>query len=72
LLDTREMGVVEKAHPDPRWIDRPQIILIKRDGDGEKEVVDLTEKDEKGQFKRSIVKTLDPNQYDISVTKYFL
>ena len=36
------------------------------------EVVDLSETNEKGQFKRSIVKALDPNQYDIHIAKYFL
>jgi HD-GYP domain-containing protein (c-di-GMP phosphodiesterase class II) len=74
LLDTEELGIVYKPNPDPKWIGRPQVILL---GRGEKEegkhqVVDLIEADGKGHYIRSIVKTLDPNQYHIDIAKYFL
>jgi HD-GYP domain-containing protein (c-di-GMP phosphodiesterase class II) len=74
LLNTGEMGIVNKPNPDPKWIGRPQVILLPRDKkeDGNHEVVDLTEVDDQGHFKRSIAKTLDPNQYNIDVAKYFL
>jgi HD-GYP domain-containing protein (c-di-GMP phosphodiesterase class II) len=74
LLDTGELGIVYKPNPDPKWIDRPQVILLPRDKkeDGEHKVVDLIEGDGQGHFNWSIVKTLDPNQYHIDTAKYFL
>ena len=36
-------------------------------------MVDLREMDEAtGEFKRSIVKTLDPNEYNINVAEFFI
>ena len=75
LLDTKELGIVAKSNPDLRWADRPQVILIaseKGGGEAVKGTVDLTETNGGGQFKRSIVKTLDPNKYHIDIAKYFL
>ena len=74
LLNTHELGIVYKPNPDPEFMDRPIVILVARNekGDVKKEVVDLTENDGKGHFKRSIVKTLDPYQYHIDIAKYFL
>ncbi len=73
LLDTHELGIVVKPNTDPQWLDRPQVILVERDerGRGKKELVDLTERNG-GGFKRSILKTLDPNKYHIDIAKYFL
>lgn len=36
------------------------------------ELLDLTEMDDEGRFKRNIIKTLDPHQYRIDISKYFL
>jgi HD-GYP domain-containing protein (c-di-GMP phosphodiesterase class II) len=74
LLNTRELGIVYKPSHDPRWLDRPTVILVARSekGDIKKEVVDLTETEGGGQYKRSIAKTLDPYQYHIDIAKYFL
>lgn len=74
LLDTHELGIVYKANPEPQWMDRPQVILVERDehGKGRKELVDLTERDEAGCFKRSVIKTLNPNLYHVDIMKYFL
>ncbi|HUL37434.1 MAG TPA: HD-GYP domain-containing protein [Thermodesulfobacteriota bacterium] len=74
LLNTREMGIVYKPDHDPKWLDRPAVILIDRGekGDVKKEVVDLKETDGLGRYKRSIVKALDPYQYHIDIAKYFL
>jgi len=71
LLNTHELGIVYKPHPDPHWADRPKVIIIDRNEKRKirKEVVDLTEMDG-GHFKRSIVKTLDPYHYHIDITKY--
>jgi len=74
LLDTHEMGIVFKTNPEPHLMDRPQVILLGKDGRGnkKKEWVDLNEMDGGNRFKRSIVKTLDPNKYHIDIAKYFL
>ncbi len=73
LLNTHELGIVYKPNPDPKWIDRPQLLLVSRDekGEAKKEIVDLTETDVRGKFKRDVVKTLDPFKYHIDITKYF-
>ncbi|MFB3887205.1 MAG: HD-GYP domain-containing protein [Thermodesulfobacteriota bacterium] len=73
LLNTRELGIVYKTNPNPKWTDRPQVLLVFRDqkGDAKKEIVDLTETDGRGRFKRDVIKTLDPFKYHIDITKYF-
>ncbi|HUL23551.1 MAG TPA: HD domain-containing phosphohydrolase [Thermodesulfobacteriota bacterium] len=75
LLNTNEMGVVTQAQEDTERIDRPKVCMIYYD-DGEyrkERVVDLTEMDGgSGEFKRSIVKTLDPNEYNINVAEFFI
>jgi hypothetical protein len=50
------------------------VIIVARDGkrDVKKEMVDLIQRDGGGQFKRTIVKTLDPNKFHIDIAKYFL
>lgn len=75
LLDTNEMGIVMQTQEDPDLIDRPQVGLLYFSG-GEyrkgKEV-DLREVDEETRrFKRSIVKTLDPNEYNINVAEFVI
>jgi len=74
LLDTRELGIVFKPNPDPKFMGRPLIILITLDEkvEAKKELVDLTETDEEGFFKRNIIKTLDPYKYHIDIAQYFL
>jgi HD-GYP domain-containing protein (c-di-GMP phosphodiesterase class II) len=74
ILNTHELGIVYKPNHDPRWLDRPTVILVDRDGEGKvkKAVVDLTTTDGAGHYPRSIVKTLDPYQYHIDIAKYFL
>ncbi len=74
LLNTRELGIVYKPSHDPRWLDRPTVILVARNetGTAKKEMADLTETDGAGRYKRSVIKTLDPYQYHIDIAKYFL
>jgi len=73
MLNTNELGLVFENNPDPAFIDRPRVLLL-TDSSGErvKGFADLTEKDGNGNYKRSIVKTLDPNQYGINLAEYFL
>jgi HD-GYP domain-containing protein (c-di-GMP phosphodiesterase class II) len=73
LLNTHELGIVYRPSLNPKWMDRPQVLLVSRDerGEAKKEMVDLTETDGRGKFKRNIIKTLDPSKYHIDITKYF-
>jgi putative nucleotidyltransferase with HDIG domain len=75
LLNTNEMGIVTQVQEDTELIDRPQVCLIYySDGEYRKgKVVDLIEADEvSGDFKRNIVKTLDPNEYNINVAEFLI
>lgn len=74
LLDTRELGIVFKPNSDPKSIGRPLIILITLDAkiEAREGLIDLTETDEKGVFKRTIVKSLDPYKYHVDIARYFL
>jgi putative nucleotidyltransferase with HDIG domain len=75
LLNTNEMGIVIYIQEDTELIDRPKVRLLYY-GEGEYrkgEVVDLKELDETtGEFKRTIVKTLDPNEYHINVSEFII
>jgi hypothetical protein len=50
------------------------VILVAGDdkGNQKREVVDLAETAGEGQFKRSIIKTIDPFKHHVDVAKYFL
>jgi len=75
LLNTNEIGIVIQGQEDSGLIDRPKVCLIYyEDGEYRKEkVADLTEMDGvSGEFKRSIAKTLNPNEYNINVAEFFI
>jgi HD-GYP domain-containing protein (c-di-GMP phosphodiesterase class II) len=75
LLNTNEMGIVVQTCEDSDLIDRPRVCLVYYD-DGEYrkgENVDLREVDEGTKdYKRTIVKTLDPNEYNLNVAEYLM
>ena len=75
LLNTNEMGIVVQTQEDPDLIDRPKVCLLQySDGEYRKgRIVDLREMDEtSANFKRSIVKTLDPNEYNMHVAEFLI
>ncbi|NWG04784.1 MAG: HD domain-containing protein [Syntrophaceae bacterium] len=75
LLNTNEIGIVTQIHEETELIDRPKVCLIYyKDGEYRKgDVVDLRERDEESkEFKRSVVKTLDPNEYHINIAEFAL
>ena len=75
LLNTHEIGIVTQIQEDTDLLDRPKVCLIHySDGEYRKgKMVDLGERDEvSGDFKKSIVKTLDPNEYNINVAEFFI
>ncbi len=74
-LNTEELGIVVEANPEIALMLRPKVKLI-TDKNGKKidgEIIDLTEMDPtKGEYIRSIVKSLDPRQYNVQAADYFL
>lgn len=75
LLDTNDMGIVMKIHEDTELIDRPRVCLVYySDGEYRKgKILDLTEIEETtGKYKWTIVKTLDPNEYNINVAEFLI
>jgi HD-GYP domain-containing protein (c-di-GMP phosphodiesterase class II) len=76
VLDTFEIGIVAGPSPDGQHLNRPQI-RIAVDGDGAVvpppgELVSLTEQDDTGAFRRSIVKVTTPSRYGLTVGDYFV
>jgi HD-GYP domain-containing protein (c-di-GMP phosphodiesterase class II) len=74
-LNTGELGIVVENNPEPSLLLRPRTKLItdphgnKLDGD----IIDLSEADPAtNRYRRTIVKTLDPEKYDIKVADYLL
>ena len=75
LLDTYEIAISRGVNPDPELADRPLVYIIS-DRDGQLihpgEAADLGDTDENGRFVRSIIDTLDADQYGIRVGDYFI
>ncbi len=74
-LDSGEIGIVFEANPHPAFQLRPKVRVIAdlsgREYDGG--TVDLSDLDPgTGKFRRTIVKSLDPDKYGIRVADYFL
>ncbi len=75
LLNTNEMGIVIQIQEESEMIERPKVNLIYySEGEYRKgKILDLTEKDETtGEFKWTIVKTLDPNEYNINIAEFLI
>jgi HD-GYP domain-containing protein (c-di-GMP phosphodiesterase class II) len=75
-LDTGEMGLVFHNSNDPAKFERPRVKLV-MDANGNKvpsRIVDLAEETAtgSGDFKRSIVKSVDPTKYNLNVPSYLL
>jgi len=75
LLDTGEVGIVFETNPESHYISRPKVKLV-TDKNGKKingKIVDLTEVYSKTKkYKRSIIKSLNPDKYKIKVSDYFI
>jgi len=72
MLNTREMGLVYES--SQLFAYRPRVlIIVDRKGTRTKgPIVDLTEKNDKDQYIRTISKTLDINKYNINLAEYLL
>ena len=76
ILDTLEIGIVAAPDPEGQQLNRP-LIRIAVDVNGGAvpppgTLVSLTEKDESGAFRRSIVKVTNPSRYGLTVGDYFV
>jgi putative nucleotidyltransferase with HDIG domain len=72
MLNTKELGLVYESNQ--LFAARPRVMVIV-DNKGARvkgAVVDLTEKDNQGDYMRTIVKTMDPNKYKINLAEYLL
>ncbi len=74
-LDSDELGIVVETNPEVAFMLRPKVKLIadkeKNKIDGE--IVDLTENDlETEKYKWTVMKILDPDEYDVNVAEYFI
>jgi HD-GYP domain-containing protein (c-di-GMP phosphodiesterase class II) len=76
ILDTFEIGIVAAPNPDGQQLNRPLVrIAVNTDGavvPPPGELVSLTEQDETGSFRRSIVKVTTPSRYGLTVGDYFV
>ncbi|MGA2383503.1 MAG: HD domain-containing phosphohydrolase [Gemmatimonadales bacterium] len=75
ILDTYELGIVTAANSNPDVIHRPVIRIVSDPAGGvvyPGHVADLAEKDEAGNFVRSIIKVTNPDRYGIRVSDYFV
>jgi HD-GYP domain-containing protein (c-di-GMP phosphodiesterase class II) len=76
ILDTFEVGVVGAPNPDGQQLNRP-LVRVAVDADGgvvapPGKLVSLTEQDESGAYRRSIVKVTNPSRYGLTVGDYFV
>lgn len=75
MLDKGELGIVVQNHSETELLLRPLVKLI-TDADRNKidgEIVDLNEiNPDTNKYKRTIVKTIDPEKYHIRVADYLL
>ncbi len=74
VLDTFELGLVHAASADPQALARP-IVRLLADAQGnflaESVLVDLTERAKSGVFRRTIIRTDDPDRWGVRVSDYF-
>jgi HD-GYP domain-containing protein (c-di-GMP phosphodiesterase class II) len=75
MLDSFELAISHSVNPNPDFARRPMALIIS-DIEGALHhpgiLVDLGERDEAGNFKRSILETVDPEPFGIRVGDYFL
>lgn len=74
-LNTGELGIVMETNSEVAFMLRPKVKLItdKQNKKIEGEIVDLTEINLKTkEYKRTIIKSLNPKKYNVRISDYFL
>jgi HD-GYP domain-containing protein (c-di-GMP phosphodiesterase class II) len=75
VLDTFELAIVHSANANPEMVSRPNVLIVSDDLGNvvhPGELADLAEQEEGGTFKRTIIKTADPDRYGLRIGDYFL
>jgi HD-GYP domain-containing protein (c-di-GMP phosphodiesterase class II) len=75
VLDTFELAVVHGANSIAGMLSRPIVRIISDDVGNVRhpgELFDLAEKDETENYRKSVIKTVDPDRHGIRVGDYFL
>ena len=76
ILDTFEVAVVCGASPDRQQLNRPMVRLALDAEGGPVPLpgteINLTEKDDAGAYRRSIVKVTNPDRFGLTVGDYFV
>jgi HD-GYP domain-containing protein (c-di-GMP phosphodiesterase class II) len=75
VLDSFELAIVHSVNPDPALVSRPMVLIVSDDLGNVRhpgDLVNMADTDESGNFKRTIIKTADPERYGIRVGDYFL
>jgi hypothetical protein len=75
VLDTFELALVHAPNPSPEAVGRPVVRLVSDDRGNilyPGVLADLTEADDTGNFKRTIIKIADPERYGIRVSDYYV
>lgn len=75
ILDTYEVAIVHSANPDTSLLHRPVVrIVASADGGIQHpgDLADLAQRDEQGNYPRTVVKVTDPDKYGIKVSDYFV
>ena len=76
ILDTLEVAIVAAPDPEGQQLNRPLVrIAVEADGGAVPppgRLVGLTERDEGGNYRRSIVKVTNPSRYGLTVGDYFV
>ncbi len=75
VLDTFELAIVHSVSPNPAAISRPVVRIVSDDRGNvlyPGELADLTEQSAPNVFRRTIIKTENPERYGINVGDYFV
>ncbi len=74
VLDTLELAIVMSANPETTALSRPLVrVLFDPQGNPLQDApaCDLTEQDAAGEYLRTIIRTEDPERYNIRIADYF-
>ena len=75
VLDSFELAIVHSVNPDPALVSRPMVLIVSDDLGNVRhpgDLVNLADMDDAGTFRRTIIKTADPERYGVRVGDYFL
>ena len=75
VLDTFELAIVHAANANPEMLSRPVVRIVSDDRGNlayPGVLVDLSERTSEGSFRRTVIKTENPERYGIRVGDYFV